>query len=186
MERTSVRRKEMGKPQPKSLLPLQELFDEAPTTTLGALAPEATFSTVEFCIEADYMPELPIAHAVFKDVPATLLDISVEVIKTAIMAFPDMKCYDSFDDYHRWYMGSGDMPVYGSEGRWPCIASLMEGEIVQDGNHRLHAYIEAGHATIPVLRYDFKAWWKAHKRWKQSNERQRDASNQTRERASAI
>ena len=163
--------------QPKPILPLQDLFDKAPTTTLGALPPEATFATVEYCIEADDMPERPTAHAVFKDVPATLLEIPVEVIKAAVLEFPDRRCYASFDDYHRWYMAGGDMPCYSSEGRWPCIASLMEGEIVQDGNHSLHACIEAGHATIPVLRYDFKAWWNAHERWKQSMERQCDVQS---------
>jgi hypothetical protein len=152
----------------KPKLPLQDLFDKAPTSKLGALPPEATFATVEYCNEADDMPERDSALAVFKNVPAILLEIPVEVIKAAFMAFPDMGRYASFDAYHRWYMGAGDVPVYGLEGRWPCIASLLEGEVVQDGNHRLHAYIEAGHATIPVLRYNFKAWWTAHERWKHS------------------
>ena len=66
--------------QPKPILPLQDLFDKAPTTTLGALPPEATFATVEYCTEADDMPERPTAYAVFKDVPATLLEFPVDVI----------------------------------------------------------------------------------------------------------
>ncbi len=174
----------MGKRQPKPKLPLQELFDNAPMSTLGMLSAEATFATVEYCIEGDDMPEFSDAIEVFKDVPATLLEIPVDVIKAASMAFPDMAGdFANFDDYHRWYMSNSDMPTYGAEKRWPCIASLLEDELVQDGNHRLHAYIEADHATIPVLRYDYKAWWKAHTRWKQSNERQQDAFNQTRERA---
>ena len=178
--------KKMGKRMQKPILPLQELFDSAPTSKLGALPPEATFSTVEYCIEADDMPEFSDAIAVFKDVPAILLEIPVDVIKAASMAFPDMAdSFANFDAYHRWYMGAGDMPIYGAEHRWPCIASLLEDELVQDGNHRLHAYIEAGHATIPVLRYDFKAWWKAHERWKQSMQRQHVAFNQNRERALA-
>jgi hypothetical protein len=159
----------MKKLPSKPTLPLQEIFDNAPISKLGALPPEATFATVEYCIEADDMPELSDAIEVFKDVPATLLEIRVEIIMASSMAFPDMAdSFVDFDAYHRWYMSTSDMPTYGAENRWPCIASLLEDELVQDGNHRLHAYIEAGHATIPVLRYDYKAWWKAHEAWKQS------------------
>lgn len=176
----------MVKQQHQPKLPLQDLFDKAPTTKLGALLPEATFATVQYCVEIDEMPGMQEAVEVFKSVPATLVEIPVDVVKAAFMASPEIaKSFSTFEDYHRWYMGADDMPVSGAEKRWPCIASLLEDELVQDGNHRLHAYIEAGHATIPVLRYDFNAWWKAHERWKQSNEHLHDASNQARERATA-
>lgn len=159
-----------------AFLPLQKLLDSAPTTTLGTLPPEATFSTLEYSIEAGDMPELSVARAVFKDVPATFLEIPVDVIKAATMALPDIgDSFVDFDAYHRWYMGAGDVPTYSAEHRWPCIASLQEDELIQDGSHRLHAYIEAGHVTIPVLRYDFEAWWEAHERWKQSKDRQHDS-----------
>ena len=159
----------------KPTLPLQELFDNAPTSTLGDLPPESTFATVQYCIDGDDMPELSHALAVFKDVPAVLLEIPVAVIKAATMALADMAgSFSDFEDYHRWYMSTSDMPTYGADHRWPCIASLLEDELVQDGNHRLHSYIEAGHTTIPVLRYDYSAWWKAHKNWKQSVNQSRE------------
>lgn len=155
------------------MLPLQGLFDNAPMTTLGMLPTEATYSTVVYCIEAAVMPEFSAALVVFKDVSASLLEIPVAVIKAASMGLPEIaECFDDFDAYHRWYMGAGDVPAYGAQHRWPCIASLQEDELVQDGNHRLHAYIEAGHTTIPVLRYDSEAWWQAHERWEQSMKRQ--------------
>lgn len=176
----------MGKRQSRPKLPLQELFEIAPESTLGLLPAEATFATVQYCFEIDDMPEMHQAVDIFKMVSAKLLEIPVDVIKAAFMATPEVaESFATFDDYHRWYMGAGDVPVYGINNRWPCVASCMEGEVVQDGSHRLHAYIEAGHSTVPVLRYDFEAWWTAHERWKESIERQNDESNETRERAFA-
>lgn len=126
------------------------------------------------------------AVEVFKSVPAKLVEIPVEAVKAAFMASSAIgESFSTFDDYHHWYMGAGDVPVYGASNRWPCIASCMEDEVVQDGSHRLHAYVEAGHETIPVLQYDGKAWWRAHKHWANMKERQTDASNQTQDRPGA-
>ena len=160
----------MGKRQPTP--PLQTFFDSAPVSNLGLLPAEATFATVQYCIESEEMPEMLQAVEIFKSVPAKLLEIPIDAVKTAFMASPEIAAsFATFDDYHRWYMGAGDVPVYGASNRWPCIASCMEGEVVQDGSHRLHAYIAAGHATIPVLAYDSEAWWKAHEHWLKADRR---------------
>lgn len=117
----------MKKLHQKPTLPLQALFDNAPTSTLGALPPEATFATVQYCIDGDDMPKLSHAIAVFKDVPAVLLEIPVAVVKAETMALADMAgSFTDFDDYHRWYMGAGDVPVYSAEHRWPCISSFLK------------------------------------------------------------
>ena len=166
----------MGKRQPK--LPLQAFFDCAPVSSLGLLPAEATFSTVQYCIEIEEMPGILQAIDVFKSVPAQLLEIPLDAVKATFMASPEIaESFATFDDYHRWYMDAGDVPVYGAANRWPCIASAMEDEVVQVGSHRLHAYIAAGHETIPVLSFDCEAWWKAHKHWMELKERQNDASN---------
>ena len=165
----------MVKRQP--ILPLQSFFDNAPVSSLGMLPAEATFATVQYCIESDEMPAMLQAVKIFKAVSAKLLEIPLDAVKTAFMACPEIaESFTTFDEYHRWYMGAGDVPVYGATNRWPCIASCMEDEVVQDGSHRLHAYIAAGHATIPVLAYDGKAWWKAQKHWLNSSQNTERAS----------
>lgn len=152
-------------------LPFQSLFDSAPFSRLGLLPAEATFATVQYCIECDVMPEMLQAVEVFKTVPAKLLEIPLDAVKAAFMASPEIAgAFSTFDEYHRWYLGGGGVPAYGAANRWPCIASCMEDEVVQDGNHRLHSYIAAGHTTIPVLDYDCAVWWQAHRHWKATNQ----------------
>jgi hypothetical protein len=153
----------MGNPSKNG--PLSHLFDDVAASTLGGLPVVATFATVQYCIDSDDMPEMDQSVAVFSAVPAILLEIPVEIVKKAFMTRPEIaKTFSTFDDYHQWYMSAGDVPVYDGTNRWPCIVGNGD-EVVEDGNHRLHSYIEAGHPTIPVLRYDYKAWWDAHKRW---------------------
>jgi hypothetical protein len=59
--------------------------------------------------------------------------------------------FNTFQEYADWYC-SGPMPEYSEKDRWPCVASGDE-LVLEDGWHRLHAYIKAGHATIPVLEF---------------------------------
>lgn len=154
----------MGQRQP--ILPLQSFFDSVPVSCLGLLPKEATFATVQYCIEIDEMPEMMQAVEVFKSVPARLVEIPLDAVKAAFMESTEIaESFATFDDYHRWYMGASDVPMYGAANRWPCIASCMEDEVVQDGSHRLHSYIAAGHTSIPVLEYESETWWKAHKHW---------------------
>jgi hypothetical protein len=148
----------------------KDLFELAEASTLGTMPKEATFSTVQLCVENDEMPDMQSAVSVFKDVPAKLIEIPVKVIAEQYMKTEEIcESFASFDQYHDWYMRSADMPVYGSQNRWPCIASLMDDDVVHDGHHRLHAYVHAGHQTIPVLDYDYAAWWKAHATWRDAN-----------------
>lgn len=146
--------------------PLSHLFYSVPPQTLGSLAPEATYATVQFCIEADDMPEKEQSLEIFKHVRAKLIEVPVENVIRAIMATSEISStYQTFDEYHQWYLSHGDTPSYTSENRWPCISSTQDDEVVDDGSHRLHAYIRAGAKTIPLLEYDYNGWWQVHKAW---------------------
>lgn len=153
--------------QTLAALPFSEILASAPLVTLGALPPEATYATVRYCIEADDMPSIRVALDVFRDVPARLVEVPVTVLRSFMMSIPEIADdFKSFDEYHAWYVKNNRTPRYGAENRWPCIASKLPDEAVQDGSHRMHSYIRAGHAAIPILDYDAKAWWKAHEHWK--------------------
>ena len=150
----------------KSANPLQKFLDAGLVSTLGNLPHEATCATLEDGSQCADMPPLDEALRIFSDVRATLVLVPVRDIAKAIMEIPELAAdHGSFDAYHRWYMQIGDMPTYGRDRRWPCIASSDPDELIWDGWHRMHAYIAAGDDTVPVLRYDTQAWWMAHERW---------------------
>lgn len=137
---------------------------------LGLLPPEATFATLDYCRGADVMPLPNEAVQVFSKVPAVLVEIPVADIKAAYMADAQfVQGFSSFEDHHRWYCASFLSDVSkasNSQRRLPCIVTADSAEVIQDGQNRLHAYIREGSETIPVLHYNVKAWWSAHKRWK--------------------
>ncbi len=58
--------------------------------------------------------------------------------------------YDSWKEYHEYYLNGGDIPNHSSENRWPCIFRGGE-ELIVDGWHRLHCYVRDNHQTIPLV-----------------------------------
>lgn len=147
-------------------LSFADLLDAAPLLTLGTLPPEATFASVHYCIEAGEMPSRRASLSVFKSVPATWIEVPVADIAVAMMLIPEIvEDFPTFEAYCAWYLSAGPVPRYTEKDRWPCIATCMADEIIQDGSHRMHSYIRAGHPTIPILRYDARSWWTAQRVW---------------------
>lgn len=63
--------------------------------------------------------------------------------------------FDSVDEYHHWYVTEGGvMPRHSRRARWPSIlAGENDPEVLQDGWHRFHAYVEMGMRTVPLIYY---------------------------------
>lgn len=82
-----------------------------------------------------------------------LAELPVEAFKAAVMEDWDTRDggYKSFAEYHAWYVGQGEPITDHGPSHWPAILSSWDGETLEDGWHRVHSYIRAGHATIPVL-----------------------------------
>jgi len=83
----------------------------------------------------------------------TLEFISMEEAKKRCMEqFADWgwEC-QTFDDYHRIYVGDGsDIPNHG-DSMYPVIESGDE-EWLEDGWHRFHSYVKYDKKEVPVLR----------------------------------
>ena len=78
-------------------------------------------------------------------------DLPVDRVITAVMADEDISSsFHGWDDYAVWY---GDVPEHGPANRWPVILSSSDDATLQDGWHRLHSYIRAGHLDIPAVFY---------------------------------
>lgn len=147
---------------------MNHLFDSYSIQTLGTFQHENIHATVAFCISADVMPGQDVAVNIFKEVPAKLVLVPVTEVIRAVMSFTEFsEKFQSFDEYHAWYLNLTTVPEYSCKNRWPCIASDDKNEFIFDGWHRMHSYIRSGHETIPILQYDFKAWWTAHEAWKE-------------------
>lgn len=150
-------------PKPSALA---YLFDAVSLQTMGQLKPEASYAIVEWHQEMDLMPSFAQSLQVFKNVPAQWVEVPVAEFARAVMAEAEIAGnHKTFEDYRQWYVDRGDTPTYSIENRWPCIFCSSDYEIISDGWHRMHAYVRAGHATIPVLNFDHDAWWKAHALW---------------------
>ena len=78
------------------------------------------------------------------------------------------KEHPTFDAYHEWYMKFGgwfDHTKHISRSRsyrWPCIMSGYNHEVLEDGWHRFHSYIERGDKTIPCIYYIETKWPLTH------------------------
>jgi hypothetical protein len=144
------------------------------TSKFSELPPEAILATMAYFLEQADMPSLDVAREVFADVPAQWLEVPVDKVKRSFMRAREIsEGFSSFDEYHDWYIGLGDVPQHGSENRWPCIEGNPEdpdGEALYDGNHRFHSYVRDGHDTIPIVRWDMEAWWQAHDKWLKSED----------------
>lgn len=59
--------------------------------------------------------------------------------------------YNNFEEYHQWYMGGGDIPEHTEV--WAVIldSDIRTDEVLLDGWHRFHCYVEQGIETIPAI-----------------------------------
>ena len=82
------------------------------------------------------------------------VEIPTEVMASEIMKAIETSIgkFKSIREYQEWYRKNCSIPSYSSKNRWPCILS-DDDEVLQDGWHRLHSYIQAGHKTIPCVYY---------------------------------
>jgi hypothetical protein len=82
-----------------------------------------------------------------------VVDIPVDSVKRAVLADEELaSSFSSWKDYAAWYC-KGGIPEHGPVNRWPVILSSSDDETLQDGWHRLHSYVHAGHADIPAVFY---------------------------------
>jgi hypothetical protein len=78
--------------------------------------------------------------------------ITAQQAKDGLMSNTDIaQDFQSFEDYQKWYLDHCDVPEYGEEGRWPVILGYGDDEVLYDGYHRLHSYLRADHADVPVI-----------------------------------
>jgi hypothetical protein len=126
---------------------------ELPPCTISFydLPPSAEAALIEWLGEGDDVRERLIAGRYgYRLVP-------VEEMKAFVMDDPDIgEAFKDFDYYHQWYLNDAreQMPVYPVTSRWPVIATGRGEEPLDDGWHRLHAYVEAGDQTIALLSAD--------------------------------
>lgn len=97
------------------------------------------------------LPKYVAAHA------ETLFGVSVfslHDVKEAVMAGAEIGGdFESWESYHKWYIGGEDVQEYAHDCRWPAIVSGFDDEVFQDGWHRMHSYARSGHKDIPVVFY---------------------------------
>lgn len=72
--------------------------------------------------------------------------IDINEISDAIMNLEGSEIpedFDTFEDYHAWYVKGGDMPDH-TNFKYPVILGDFENEIIRDGWHRFHDYYRKG------------------------------------------
>lgn len=81
-----------------------------------------------------------------------LYNMPTDIFKSLIMQsnsdFADS--FDTFQEYHMWYLKGGGIPNYTQENRWPALADDDDEGLI-DGWHRTHAYIKSNHSTVPLI-----------------------------------
>jgi len=79
-------------------------------------------------------------------------EVPTEEIQSLILMHNDpiKHEYSSWAEYAKGY-GKAGVEDYPETDRFPCLSFAGDTDIVWDGWHRLHSYINAGHSTIPVL-----------------------------------
>lgn len=82
--------------------------------------------------------------------------LPVSLLKKNIMNETDVsESFEDFKDYHNWYLSGFNNPNHTKKNRWPCILSGgKEGyDILEDGWHRFHRYVQLGCRNIPCVFY---------------------------------
>jgi len=79
--------------------------------------------------------------------------LPMKAIKEEIMirAKAQDDAFESFDEYHAWYLSNGPVEKHPTGSVWPCIMSQFEDELFEDGWHRFHDYVRKGLTIIPVI-----------------------------------
>lgn len=102
------------------------------------------------------IPE-PVWQAMFDSVAAFVgeqqfcyMEVPSEQIKTLILTHNEgvKEEHDSWESYSDFYKSYESHPAHD---RFPCISFEGHSDIVYDGWHRLHHYLNRGDETIPVL-----------------------------------
>lgn len=76
--------------------------------------------------------------------------ISVNEAKKRCMEYPfDAGDFNSFEEYHQWYIGGGCIPNHG-DSMYPVIEG-GDDEWLDDGWHRFHSYVKHHKKEIPIL-----------------------------------
>lgn len=73
----------------------------------------------------------------------------IELIKAIDVPIDLRKSIKTFDEYHKWYIDGGDIPSH--EGIWALVFADEEDDIIEDGWHRFHSYVEKGIKTVPCI-----------------------------------
>lgn len=83
--------------------------------------------------------------------------IPMSELAASIMQDEDIRNeYDTFDEYHDWFISGGDIPKHTTKDPRPVILDTVNDfETLEDGWHRLHRYYELGMRTIPAVYYPF-------------------------------
>lgn len=80
------------------------------------------------------------------------IEIPVVEIQSLIMSHNQSikEDYANWADYAKSYC-SHDIESHPETDRFPCISFSGDPDIIWDGWHRLHSYINSNHSTIPIL-----------------------------------
>lgn len=108
------------------------------------------------CLEAARLAReaLPLYVEQYGDVEFGVATAPSGLFKDAMMADPEIADeFSSWDGYAAWYAKHRDVPNHSAENRWPAILSDHDDEIIQDGSHRIHSYLAAGHVDVPLIFY---------------------------------
>lgn len=61
--------------------------------------------------------------------------------------------HKSWKSYHDWYRDNCGIPKHSAKELWPVILSGFPDEVLEDGHHRFHSYVELGVKEIPCVFY---------------------------------
>lgn len=81
-----------------------------------------------------------------------VVEIPTEVVIREIIKNLGNNRSESVDGFKKHCSETPFLPHYPSKNRWPCILA-DDDEVLQDGWHRFHSYVRAGHKTIPCIYY---------------------------------
>ena len=111
-------------------------------------------------LEENYQQAIKIYSYNLTDEDLTYYKFQYGKIPTAVIIeliwnfHPEIKEeYDSFSEYHEWYMNHGDTPDHTSQWAVVIGTGVVQEEIIEDGWHRFHSYIKNGFPSIPFVVY---------------------------------
>lgn len=138
-------------------------------TTFADLPDVAKLAIIRRHEECYTLPEsLSTDAAVFealKDIAAAYAEIPSKTVAQTIVGSPSwihegsLATGSNWDEYHAWYIHTGDVPDYPATNRWPAISLGYGPTVFEDGWHRTHSYFRSRHETIPVVAYDRNAFY---------------------------